>query len=157
MVISPITIPTQHHSGHIFHTLMSSLPNWVFNLIIFWDISERYFKLKRDQIVSFGRPQESDAKEYLALGKSIMSENIYSLTQADELTLTIEEEIEWIQSNLKKPHHLILVAEVNRKIVGQLDFSNGHRKRIEHTGEFGMGIHNKFRNLESANIYYKSS
>jgi len=39
----------------------------------------------------------------------------------------------------------IFVAELDGQLVGTLDFWNGHRKRIRHTGEFGMGVHPAFR------------
>jgi len=52
-----------------------------------------------------------------------------------------------LQAQLKRVQHFseaigkcIFVAEIDRKLVGTLDFWNGHRKRIEHTGEFGMGV-----------------
>jgi RimJ/RimL family protein N-acetyltransferase len=34
---------------------------------------------------------------------------------------------------------------MNSKIVGLLDFSNGHRQRIAHTGEFGMSVEKSVR------------
>jgi RimJ/RimL family protein N-acetyltransferase len=39
----------------------------------------------------------------------------------------------------------IFVAEIDRRLVGTLDFWNGYRKRIEHTGEFGMGVLPQYR------------
>lgn len=88
-----------------------------------------------------------DAKDYLELAHSILEENIFSLTQKSELNMSVEQEAAWLKENLENPNHLVLVAEVEGKIVGQLDFSNGHRERIEHTGDFGMGIHQSFRGL----------
>ena len=87
----------------------------------------------------------NDAEAYLNLGKSIMSEHIYSMTQPDELSFTIEEEQKWLQSIIDNPNHLALVAEIKGKVVGQLDFSNGHKRRIAHTGEFGMGVYKDYR------------
>ncbi len=110
-------------------------------------INDKSYKLKNDANVIIRTVTESDAEAYLTLGKSIMSEEIYSLTQADELNLTVEQEREWIKSNIEDESHLIMVAEVDGNVVGQLDFSNGHRKRNAHTGEFGMGVHKDFRGL----------
>lgn len=110
-------------------------------------IKPKAYKLKNNGSVVIRTVQEGDAEAYLILGKSIMSEEIYSLTQADELNLTIEQERNWLKSNIEDDKHLIIVAEVDGKIVGQLDFSNGHRKRNAHTGEFGMGVHKDFRGL----------
>lgn len=41
----------------------------------------------------------------------------------------------------------IFVAEIDRKLVGTIDFWNGYRKRIEHTGEFGMGVLPEYRDM----------
>ena len=108
-------------------------------------IGDRQYSLKDGETVVIRSVRESDAESYLILGKSIMAEQIYSLTQPEELTLTVDQEREWLKSNIEDGCHLIICAEVNNQIVGQLDFSNGHRKRNAHTGEFGMGVHKDFR------------
>ena len=38
------------------------------------------------------------------------------------------------------PNKLYLVVEVNKTIVGHLDLSSDHKKRMQHNGEFGIGI-----------------
>ncbi len=48
-------------------------------------ISDKLYDLKNGVSVVIRTARESDAEAYLSLGKSIMSEEIYSLTQADEL------------------------------------------------------------------------
>lgn len=103
--------------------------------------------LKNGTTVNIRTARESDAEAYLDLGKAIMSEEIYSLAQADELSFTVEQERDWLRSKIENENHLVIVAEVDNKVVGQLDFSNGHRRRISHTGEFGMGVHKDFRGL----------
>ena len=108
-------------------------------------IKEKKIKIKNEKTVLIRTSKESDAESYLELGKSVMSENIFSLTKSQELTMTVKEEGEWIKSNIDNPNHLIIVAEIEGQIVGQLDFANGHRERIAHTGEFGMSVHKDFR------------
>ena len=110
-------------------------------------IDEKLHELKSGLSVTIRTVKAEDAEAFLTLGKSIMSEEIYSLTQADELTLTVDQEREWLKANIENENHLVIVAEVEGKIIGQLDFSNGHRKRIAHTGEFGMGVHQNFRSV----------
>lgn len=113
-------------------------------------------KLKNDIAVNIRTARESDAESYLNLGKSIMAEEIYSLTQADELAFTVEQERDWLKSKIENENHLVIVAEVDNKIIGQLDFSNGHRKRNSHTGEFGMGVHQGFRGLGVGSLLLKA-
>jgi RimJ/RimL family protein N-acetyltransferase len=38
----------------------------------------------------------------------------------------------------KDPAELLLVAELNGQIIGNIDFHIGKRKRLAHAGEFGM-------------------
>lgn len=110
-------------------------------------VDQQSYKLKDGRTVTIRTAHENDAEAYLILGKSVMSEEMYTLTQADELTFTIEQEKNWLKTNINDDSHLILVAEVNGQVVGQLDFMNGHRRRNSHTGEFGMGVHKDFREI----------
>lgn len=88
---------------------------------------------------------KQDAPLILDLSKGVIGEEIYQLTSGSEFKMTIEAEEKWIESHLTNPNHIILVAEMSSKIVGLLDFSNGHRQRIAHTGEFGMSVEKEFR------------
>jgi GNAT superfamily N-acetyltransferase len=103
-------------------------------------IETKNYTSKNSSVVIVRTANQDDADAFLNLGKSIMSEHIYTMTQPDELNLSIEEEQQWLQTKIDNPNHLALVAEIGGKVVGQLDFSNGHKKRIAHTGEFGMGV-----------------
>ena len=86
-----------------------------------------------------------DATAILELSKEVIGEEIYQLTSGAEFMMTIDGEEKWIESHLSNPNHIILVAKMNSKIVGLLNFSNGHRQRIAHTGEFGISVEKSFR------------
>lgn len=66
---------------------------------------------------------------------------------AGEFSMTVEEEEQFIKSVSLKQNALLLVAEVDGEIVGNLNFSGGHRKRIEHTGEFGVSVCKRYWGL----------
>ena len=55
-------------------------------------VDQQSYKLKDGRTVTIRTAHENDAEAYLILGKSVMSEEMYTLTQADELTFTIEQE-----------------------------------------------------------------
>ncbi|MBK7960639.1 MAG: GNAT family N-acetyltransferase [Bdellovibrionales bacterium] len=88
---------------------------------------------------------KQDADAILELSRGVIGEEIYQLTSGSEFRMTIEAEEKWIESHLTNPNHIILVAELNSKIVGLLDFANGHRQRVSHTGEFGMSVEKSVR------------
>lgn len=69
------------------------------------------------------------------------------LTSLEEFqnTGTIEAQLKRIKHYSEAIGKCIFVAEIDRQLVGTIDFWNGHRKRIEHTGEFGMGVLPEYR------------
>ena len=87
----------------------------------------------------------SDALGILVHVRQVMDEKIYTLSLSEELPLTEAQEVEWINKTNANPSSLILVAVHGEEVIGMLDFSPGHRQRIAHTGEFGMGLNAAFR------------
>jgi RimJ/RimL family protein N-acetyltransferase len=110
------------------------------------DYKLKKFKHKFDQEIQIRSALVQDARAILELSQSVIAEEIYQLTSSSEFKMTLEAEEKWIQNHLSDPNRIILIAEVNSQIVGMLDFANGHRKRIAHTGQFGMSIASPFRN-----------
>ena len=98
---------------------------------------------------------KQDAAAILDLSKGVIGEEVYQLTSGSEFKMTIEAEEKWIEGHLTNPNHIILVAEMNSKIVGLLDFSNGHRQRISHTGEFGMSVEKAVRDQGVGSLLLK--
>lgn len=98
---------------------------------------------------------KQDAAAILDLSTSVIGEEIYQLTSGLEFKMTIEAEEKWIESHLTNSNHIILVAEMSSKIVGLLDFSNGHRQRIAHTGEFGMSVEKTVRDQGVGSLLLK--
>lgn len=99
---------------------------------------------------------ETDAADVLHVSKSVISEEIFQLMTNDEFTLTSDDEKKWINSFLDKPLGILLVAEVNGRVVGLLDFHIGHRQRISHVGDFAVSILKEFRNLGIGSLLLQS-
>lgn len=107
----------------------------------------RNFKNKHNENVIIRQAEINDAGQILELSKTVVAEDIYQLLTLPELDLTITSEENWIASHQEHLDKLIIVAEVDSKIVGVLDFCCGHRTRISHTGEFGMSVSKAYRGL----------
>lgn len=116
----------------------------------------RKLNSKFDSGVIVRSAQIDDARGIYELAKSVIGEEIYQLTSASEFSMTIEAEEKWIQSHWDNPNHLLLVAEVNGRVVGLLDFSNGRRHRIAHTGEFGMSVDKSVRDQGLGSLLLQS-
>lgn len=102
-------------------------------------------KSKSGHDVTIRQARTSDAQSLLDLGRSIVREDIYQLLTISELAINLETETEWIGAYTLVPNRIILVAEINGLLVGELDFCNGLRNRISHTGEMGMSVAKEFR------------
>lgn len=82
---------------------------------------------------------EDDAAKIIEHCRIAFSESRNLLTSPEEYTITLEEEIRWIEEN-KANNNLILVAEQEQNIVGMLNARRGSRKRVQHICHFGISI-----------------
>ena len=107
------------------------------------------FSLKNGTSLIVREANYNDAIFINQMIAQIFSTTDQVLTSLDEFrnSMTLNEQLTRIKDYLESPCKCLLVAEVGQKLVGTLDFWNGHRKRIEHTGEFGMGVVSEYRNL----------
>jgi len=102
-------------------------------------------ELKNEMTIREAVPE--DAAQLLTLSKSVMEEEHYMVTRIEELNITIDEEKEWIEEHLDNPGFALFVAEINTRVVGFINFTNGERKSIEHRGSFGVSVEKNMRGL----------
>jgi RimJ/RimL family protein N-acetyltransferase len=69
----------------------------------------------------------------------------FTLTQADEVTQSIEEQGKFLETTKSHPCALAMVVICDSRVVGFLDFGPGRRKRNAHTGEFGISLDHSLR------------
>ncbi|MGE7115067.1 N-acetyltransferase family protein [Lysinibacillus sp. NPDC047702] len=90
---------------------------------------------------------EEDVENMLAIQSEVLVEEDYLITTFEEFQQTIGEQKNWIQAKLTNERELILIAQYQEKIVGWLVFQSPNRKRLAHTGSFGMMILKEYRGL----------
>ena len=81
-----------------------------------------------------------DAKELIEYLNIIGGESDFLTFGAGQFERTIEQEEEFLLSTSKKKNALFIIAEIDGRIVGNLNFSAGLRERTAHTGEFGISV-----------------
>lgn len=86
------------------------------------------------------KSNKSDAKALIQYLSVIGGESDYLTFGAGQFTLTVEQEEKYIENTLNMNNALGLVAVVNEKVVGNLNFTGGPRQRIAHVGEFGVSV-----------------
>jgi len=84
-------------------------------------------KLNLELVVRNANAKDSEA--LLAMMDSVLEEQVFSLTEPKEMNLSLEQEMAWIESMNNHPSHLLLVAEIESKLIGMLDFGSSEANR----------------------------
>jgi len=83
---------------------------------------------------------KSDAAAMITYLNIIGGESDFLTFGAGQITMSIEQEENFIANSSSEENALFIVAEINGKVVGNLNFSGGPRERTAHTGEFGVSV-----------------
>jgi len=103
-------------------------------------------KLKNGKSVLIRQTEISDAEKLLNCIKTYIPQSQYIPKLEQEIKLTIEQEEDWINSFLVNNNSLLLVAEYENQIIGNIDLTANRRKVMEHTAVIGMGMLKQYRN-----------
>ena len=103
-------------------------------------------KLKNGKFVNIRQAEISDAEQLLNTIKAYIPQSDYIPKLEEEIKLTIAQEEEWINSFLENENSLLLVAEYENRLIGNIDLTGNQRKVMEHTALIGMGILKDWRN-----------
>ncbi len=103
-------------------------------------------ELKNQKKVTLRVAQVEDAEKLLHCIKTYIPQSEYIPKLEQEIKLTVEQEKEWINSFLANDNSLLLVAEYDNHIIGNVDLTGNRRKIMEHTAVMGMGMLKEWRN-----------
>jgi len=97
-------------------------------------------KLKDGSSVVLRSGVEEDAARLLEVIESYILENDGLLWEPGEYRKTEADIRAWIGDMLANDCEILLLAEQDGEILGNIDFEIGGRRRVRHTGEFGMAV-----------------
>lgn len=97
-----------------------------------------------------------DAEPIIELMKKVISERKYTLAESGEYKATKKSEEEKIYSYNKSEGKLLIVAEVDKKIAGYLEFSNWPLHRTSHSGMLSMFLLKEFREIGIGTMLLKN-
>lgn len=103
------------------------------------------YRLSDGTSVTLRQGTKSDAERMKYCVTEYIRENSGQVWDIGEFSPTLEFEEKWIEEMLDHPCEILLVAVLDGKIVGNIDFHIGKRKRIAHVGEFGMAVLPEFK------------
>ena len=102
--------------------------------------------LKNQKTVTIRQAEIDDAEKLLNCIKTYVPQSEYIPKLEQEIKLTIEQEKEWINYFLTNENSLLLIAEFDNEIIGNIDLTGNRRKIMEHTAVIGMGMLKEWRN-----------
>jgi RimJ/RimL family protein N-acetyltransferase len=97
-------------------------------------------KLKSGESVTIRTGVESDAVALLHILATNLADGEGQLWEKGEFAPTEEQERAWIRGMVENPGELLLVAEKDGEIIGNIDCHRGTRRRLSHTAVFGMSL-----------------
>ena len=90
------------------------------------------------------RARKDDALQVIEFLHQVGGESDFITFGRNEFDKTVEEEERFIESISSQKNALFILAEKDGRIIGNLSFAGGPRKRVEHVGEFGVTVLKEF-------------
>lgn len=87
----------------------------------------------------------ADAEGTFEVQKAVIAEGGYLMTAPEEFNKTIDQHKEWINRITASEREALFVAERDGEVAGFIMFQTPGRKRLSHTGTFGIMISQEHR------------
>lgn len=104
-------------------------------------------KLRNGQTLTIRTAIKEDALNLIYYISKIGGESDFLTFGENEFDMTVEKEEAIIESHIGVENKLFIIAEIENKIVGSLNYSGGSRTRTKHTGEFGVSVGKEYWGL----------
>ena len=102
-------------------------------------------KDKMGRTIVLRNAEISDADNLIRYVKTVAAETPFLIREPDEFALTLEQEEAFIESCLKNPKALLLVATVNGEHIGNCSLmSMGQYRRYSHRCEVAIALYQKY-------------
>jgi RimJ/RimL family protein N-acetyltransferase len=108
-------------------------------------IEPKTYHLKNGTSFTVRVGEQADATQLIENGKHFVENGDGQVLVPGELNPSLEDEYKWIENHRSKSNNLLLVAEIHGRLLGHIDFYGANRKRLQHTGHFGMGVRQEYR------------
>ena len=96
--------------------------------------------LRNGETAIFRSPTVDDAAEMLEYLKTVCSETEFMLRYPEECTISKEEEVSFLRRVTESPNDLMILCEINGKIVGNCSLSCHSFIKTRHRADVAIGI-----------------
>lgn len=99
--------------------------------------------LKDGRTAILRSPNENDAQEMVDFMKQIYTETDFLMRYPEEVTITMQQERNWIQNSLSSNYALMLLCELDGEIVGTSEINFNRNFKTKHRASLGISIKKK--------------
>ncbi|MCP4180941.1 MAG: GNAT family N-acetyltransferase [bacterium] len=110
-------------------------------------IKPKLLNLKNEDKILIREATIQDAKEILNYIDKISYESDFLTFGPGEFGISEPEEKEFLRKSSESHNLLFIIGVINNTIISALSFTPGSRPRIQHIGEFGVSVKQKYWNL----------
>ena len=103
-------------------------------------------QLKNGESILIREAVVRDAGALLEMVTNYLDHSPYVPKSTSEFHLTIAQEEVWIQSFLDAPNSILMVAEFENQLIGNIDLTGNKRQVMQHNALVGMGMLTEWRN-----------
>jgi len=103
--------------------------------------------LKDNRILSIREAKPEDAEAILTTLKKIGGESDYLVIDANGVPLTLEQEKEYLEKNLKSVNNKTFIGIVDNQIIATCGLTASNRERVKHNVVIGISILKDFWHL----------
>ncbi|MFD2563643.1 GNAT family N-acetyltransferase [Aquimarina rubra] len=114
------------------------------------------YTTKNNQSIVIRQAVSDDAEPLLKLKLAYLKDTATLPLFANEYPNDIDQEREMIQRYQSEKNSIILAAISENTIIGNLDLTGSWRKKMQHTGVIGMGVHTKWQNQGIGSLLLQS-
>lgn len=101
--------------------------------------------LKNGKEVTIREATLQDASELMQSIRKYIGEGEHQVMEQDEFSHLMPKGREWINAFIEEDNSLLLVAEHNGRIIGNMDITGGSRNKLRHNGLIGIGMLKEYR------------
>jgi len=85
-----------------------------------------------------------DAEQLIKYVDQVLSESDNLTFGKGEFEMPLDKEVAFLQTIVDDENSVMYLAMIGDEIAGQIHYSGGRRKRVRHTGEFGITVRKKY-------------
>ncbi|MFK7773927.1 MAG: N-acetyltransferase family protein [Saprospiraceae bacterium] len=104
------------------------------------------YKLKKGSTITIRVAEKEDVQKLMGLKRGYIKNTTTIPMQLDEYPIDLEKELNLITEYEISSNSILLVAELNDELIGNIDLTGSKRSKMFHTGMIGMGIKEEWRN-----------